>query len=742
MEYVGKKHALSSSQPSEALLTPIHDSLFSFPPPKAPPAQKREYLIAFFILAIVILAAYSNSFQAGFAQDNRGIILEDARLRTANSENLQKIFQENYWWPKAESGLYRPVTTLTYLFNYSILGEEDKSAGYHWINLVLHLCNAFLVYLLAKPLFGDRRPALATAALWALHPICTESVTNIVGRADELAALGVLATILLYIRSSRVHGWRRAVWLIAMAAIVTMAVFSKENAVIVAALLPLYDLSFRTARRQANLLRDAFDHMAMYCFRGYVVLIPPLLLFIHQRISMFHKGRPVLMPFVDNPILGADFVAARLTAFKIFGRSLWLLLWPQQLSCDYSFNQIPLVDWRTPRFEDWQALAGLASMVALLVIAIACWRRNRPAFFWIGFASLTILPTSNLLVPIGSIMAERFLYLPAIGFAACLVMAISAAGRRLHPSSRWIVLAIVAIAMGWGIRTFQRNRDWANDETLWTQALTTSPNSFRVHNSLAEIWFEREGSSQRVIREAERAVAILNQLPDRLNAANPYADLGQYYLSKGDSIAPRGSGVVVLPGAEALQWYLKASAVLRHGVAVDREHNASVRRRMAIPEKNSVALPTFGLARLHSFLGLTYLRLDAPEDAVGEYLYDRMITPGNPAAYRALAAAYLKAGKTQAAAVSLWGAFVVGGSGENVPYLLRFYDDKFPQSCATYFHDGQEFVNTSCPLVQGHLCGAYVDTETAYSEAGQTREANEDQNASRVLACQAAPRLP
>ena len=99
-------------------------------------------------LCLLTLLAYSNSFVAGFALDNRGLILEDARIREASSENLALIFQHTYWWPYGESGLYRPLTTLSYLFNYAMLGEATAPAGYHWFNFLLHAANVLLVYAL------------------------------------------------------------------------------------------------------------------------------------------------------------------------------------------------------------------------------------------------------------------------------------------------------------------------------------------------------------------------------------------------------------------------------------------------------------------------------------------------------------------------------------------------------------------------------------------------------------------
>ena len=97
-------------------------------------------------LCILTLLAYSNSFSAGFALDNRGLLLEDPRIREASPEHLQQIVQHTYWWPYGESGLYRPVTTLSYLFNYAVLGNRDRPAGYHAVNLLLHVINVLLAY--------------------------------------------------------------------------------------------------------------------------------------------------------------------------------------------------------------------------------------------------------------------------------------------------------------------------------------------------------------------------------------------------------------------------------------------------------------------------------------------------------------------------------------------------------------------------------------------------------------------
>ncbi|HEX4148698.1 MAG TPA: hypothetical protein VHY20_06915, partial [Pirellulales bacterium] len=210
-------------------------------PPKlaASPVRKkpRRHPAAAAALCALTLLVYANSFRAGFTLDNKGLIVEDPRLRAANAENVGQILDHSYWWPQGESGLYRPVTTLSYLFNYSVLGNGGQPEGYHWVNLLLQCGNVLLVYALALRLWAEFWPAVFTAALWAAHPVLTESVTNIAGRADLLAGMAVLGSLLLYLKSKESAGWRRWAWLAALMAMSAMGMFSKESAAVIPAVI-------------------------------------------------------------------------------------------------------------------------------------------------------------------------------------------------------------------------------------------------------------------------------------------------------------------------------------------------------------------------------------------------------------------------------------------------------------------------------------------------------------------------
>lgn len=424
-------------------------------------------MLALWILA---LAAYSNSFDAGLVFDNASIIGHDPRIQAATPEAVGLIFTSGYWYDNPTSGLYRPLTTLSYLWNYFAMGDGLNPAGYHRINLALHEINIALVYALGLVILGGSAPAFALAALWAVHPLLIESVTNIVGRADLLAAFGVLAGLLCYLRRASAMGWKRLAWLAALVGAQTIGLFSKESAAILPGVMVLYDVLWP----RVEFWRDRVI--------SYSVLLIPFGVFFYLR-SQLHTH--LVVPFSENPLAGAGFWTSRMTAIKVIGKFLWLLVWPARLSADYSFNAVPLFGWRLSNWEDAQALIALAACAGLVLLAIRFRRRNPPLAFFLGFFFIALAPTSNLLIPIGSIMAERFMYLPTLGLAGCVVIAMREIGHTTdltRPSLKWIAIGVVCLAFG--LRTYARNSDWRDATSLWTSAVEAYPESARPHNNL------------------------------------------------------------------------------------------------------------------------------------------------------------------------------------------------------------------------------------------------------------------
>lgn len=457
-------------------------------------------LALFGLLAI----AYSNSFLDGFVLDDTAIVAHDPRIRQATAPNVASILSGGYRYSNPTVGLYRPLTTLTYLLNYAVLGNGGNPAGYHSLNLGVHAVNVTLVYALGIAIFAEAAPAWALAAIWGLHPILTESITNIVGRADLLAAFGVLAGLHCYLLAISMEGRRRIAWIASVAAAQAIGIFSKESAIVLPGLMLAFDLTWldrSTWRRRAP---------------AYAALALPLGVFFYQR-SQMHLH--LVIPFADNPLVNAGFWQARFTAVEVLGKFLWLFLWPARLSADYSYNAIPLLGSTPP---DPAALLAIAAVLfaAVLFVTLAVRHRHtqKPALFFLAFFFLAALPTSNLLIFIGSIMAERFLYLPSIGLAGFAIAALYTLAQR-HARIACAALAIVCLAFI--ARTYARNVDWKDDLYLWTSATAVSPGSAKVHYNLGKVF---ETQPARLSDAIAQYRASLQIDPDEADAHNNLAN--------------------------------------------------------------------------------------------------------------------------------------------------------------------------------------------------------------------------
>lgn len=653
------------------------------------------------LLGVVLLLTYANSFHAGFTLDNKVKILQDPRIRGLNERNLRLIFSREYWWPSYQGGLYRPVTTLTYLFNYAVLGNAQNPTGYHWINLLLHWINASLVYLLALELLPGPWLAFFTAALFAAHPVNVESVTNIVGRADLLAGLCVLAGLLLYLESARRE--RQMLCLAGLSLAMLAGVFSKESAVALAGLMAAYDLTHRGKR--TNLA-------------AYLWLAPPLLILWGMRWLVFSRVGPADIDFVATP-LPDGFWAARLTALKVIGNDLWLLVWPRTLSCDYSYNQIPPFAWRDPK-----AVITLLLLAAIGALAVLSYRRNKAVCFLILFFGIALLPVSNLVVRIGSIMAERFLYLPSVAFCGCVVLVVARLfGRRRRAAA----CVLVAIAVAYGTRTFARNFDWNDEVSLWTQAAEASPESFKTHRSLAlalsQMIAPGQGSDSqdRAIQEVEKALRIVEPLPAERSSTEPYVTAGALYGMKGDGLARSGPGGVAAPTPESLAWYRRSSEVLTEALPIERAYTDRRRRAKLAYGIAPDQVIEDGHADLWQNLALVWIRLGDHQKAVEALLSLRRLAPAKPEVYWSLGELYADMGRNEEAVTAYLQYLMLQPNHRGAKEkLAAIYPKVDREGCG---------MDLQCPSMREHLRAAYNGLAQILTDAHRYDEAQVVQDA-------------
>jgi tetratricopeptide (TPR) repeat protein len=696
------------------------------------------------LLAVACGLAYWNSFRAELILDNIPIILQDTRLRTVDWRSVRDILARNYWWPSGDSNLYRPLTTLSYWLNYSVLGGGQSPAGYHAVNLLLHWLNAVLAFLLVRAVTGRAWAALVSAAVLASHPLTVESVTNVVGRADLLAGFSVLGGLLLYRGFLAATGRRRLPWIVALGVTYVAGVFSKESAVVLPALMLLHDMLFPASpglTRAATLRKSASRN-----WPAYLAVFPGLALLLSARWAMFHDAPPLVQFGGDNPIVNATFWTGVMTAVKAAGYYLELFIWPARLSCDYSYDAITLFGWTLASGQDPHAWLALAVLLGLAAAAVVAWRRQPPIAFFLGLAAIAFLPTSNLLFPIGTIMAERLMYVPLAGLAPVAVLVITLAERRLaihRPNGNpgvWTIGGIViaaAVVGALAVRTATRNEDWTSSLRLWSSAARVVPDSFKVYKALALATFESDPSGERVdeaISLAERGVGIIEQaaLPLHQQPVGLYAEAGSYRLRKAQLLAGRGSA------GESQGELARAIALLQRAEMTDREVNRLARERLLAAGRRTEQIHDTGNAFVYRTLATAYLGAGEPLRSVAAAEYLQRISPlhFDPHYMRGVAeaaAAQFEEARAnprdaeahlERAAINLIAATILSPAHrESWSLLAKVYQYLAPTPPAVVFSGGVGRLNRENPVVIGHVQVACVQLLAQLRAAGLAEEA-------------------
>jgi tetratricopeptide (TPR) repeat protein len=652
------------------------------------------------LLCLITLIVYANTFGLGFALDPVSLIKGDPRVHAATLQNLGLIFQNDYWWPSSVDTLYRPLTTLSFLFNYSVLGNADNPGGYHVLNVLLHAINTLLVFALALRLFPTRKPAFLAACLWALHPIATEVVANVAGRADLLAVMWVLTALLLYIRIISASDGRTTA-IAALFAASLFGCFSKESAAVLPGLMLLWDITFGKGWRAGGTRRLA----------AYGAVAASIVLLLLARHWVFSAAPVPEMPWLDNPLRGAGFLASRWTAIRMAGQDLMLLVWPVSLSSDRGYAQIvPANAW------DPGAWLALAVIAGILVAVSRRYPKDKLMFWAAGVFGLTLLPVSNLVIPIGATMAERFLYLPSIAFAVAVAGLVD---RAKSPALAALICAMVLLAG----RSIARNRDWQDDFTLAQADVQASPRSARLQERRAATLFERDPvhNLDAAIHAGETAWEIMQPLPAGRILQQTPARLGAYYRMKGDATA----------APENLVWYEKSLGVLLRAREASQAIEAAYDQAQLAHHKPLAARVAYQPVYLD--LGITLSRLGRHSEAIAAYQYGREIDPRTPALYDRLADAYQAQGEAVRAAVTLIGkTLLLGANAETLGRLGSLYGSG---SCV--IERGSDWLrfNESCPQVQPDLCSAEADLEQLLVRARLPEPARQFAERARKQGC-------
>ena len=442
---------------------------------------------AVILLLFVSGAVFSNSLRNEFVYDDEFIIQENNAIR--NWDNAKNLFSGKYYALSRERS-YWPVVTLSYFLNYS-LGKSDTFI-YHATNILFHALNAVLIYLLLMLMLGDGSVSLLAALLFAVHPVHTESVTYICGRTDVMAAFFMLLSMYCYLKADK----KRALYAVSLVSY-GLGLFSKEMIITLPPVLILYDYCFLLPRKGRWKEKLPF-------YAGYFALSG---LYMLGRYTVYYRSAE----YARYP--GGSIYTAMLTMSKVFVHYMRLLLYPVKLCLDYMSVASSGVDAGV--------IFSALVIIAVFFLAVKSFRREKTISFSICFYLVTLAPVSNIILPVGVTMAERYLHIPSVGF--CVLMAWLS--RRYLKAAGTFLMVLVAIF--YSALTMARNRDWKDSFSIWQSTLSLVPSNPKVHNYMGMTYY-RKGMLDKAIESYKSSLAC-----DADNAFT-HNNLGVAYINRGE----------------------------------------------------------------------------------------------------------------------------------------------------------------------------------------------------------------
>lgn len=482
------------------------------------------------LLFIFSTLLYANTIGHGYALDDVAVITQNKFVQQGLA-GIPQILTTFYWqgfWD-LNAGLYRPLSLVMFAMEQALFPNSPFIN--HFINVLLFAGSTVLFFKTILKLFGKNYGTMAAVAslLFAAHPIHTEVVANIKSR-DELLALFTLLASCIYLLKYLEHNNKLHLAFAVLA--YALALLSKESSIAFLGLFVLIFFYKKTAVKQS-----------LVAFAPFVVAAG-LFFAIHQYVIA--NGPPrVGYTYRDNSILASvSFVERFATALYMQGKYLLLMFLPHPLSYDYSFNQIPLYN-----HASWQVLLSAVIIIGMIAVCIKGLLSRTVIGFGIAWYAITMFITSNLIIPIGATMAERFVFIPSLGLclaaAYLLVKYLAKASEKLSAPTAMLKQAallsgvLIAVVALYSFKTISRNADWKDSQTLFVADVTTAPNSYNVQYNYGTVYIEAAKQEQDAKRKQEllttatkafeRAIKIDSGVAAaHINLASAYYQLGNY----------------------------------------------------------------------------------------------------------------------------------------------------------------------------------------------------------------------
>jgi tetratricopeptide (TPR) repeat protein len=449
--------------------------------------RKRTVLL---FLMLTGLLAYLNSFSVPFHYDDFHFLKEQLIIK---SFPLYLDWITGHFAAVITS---RAFLLFTFYLNYMVGGLD--TFGYHLVNLSIHIAVAFTFYLLIARYVDNKDDdryhaiALLAALFFVVHPINTESVTYISSRSSELSTLLILGTMLLFFRATEkvfspiLYGLAFLCFFLGLA--------SKESAIVLPALLILFDYYF-VVRKDQNFLSRIKFHLPLWAIMAAGFL--------------YYAGSIAHPEMYDRP-----WPTHFLTEIKVFAEYLRLMIIPVGLTIDHSVTEATSFDLRV--------VLSMAVVAGLLLIAYLLRNKNRVLSFSILWFFINLTPF--LAMRMSDYMTERWVYAAGLGFCLALSKLFVDASQRYIRTG---IAAVIGISLCFGVLTIMRNEVYRDPITLWADAIKKAPEKSRPYTNLSASYLER-GNIDKAISIMELSI----KQGDR--AITTYLNLAMAYYMKDD----------------------------------------------------------------------------------------------------------------------------------------------------------------------------------------------------------------
>ncbi|KAL3281117.1 hypothetical protein HHI36_004339 [Cryptolaemus montrouzieri] len=442
-------------------------------------------------ISVAAFICYCNTLWGSFLFDDTEAIVKNKDVMPFTP--VHEIFQNDFWGTNislnSSHKSYRPLTVLSYRLNVIYSNNVLDSFQFHATNVILYglLClltvPVFELFLKKRKHEHIHEIAFMSSLLFTVHPVHSESVAAIVGRADILGSILFLVTLLLY------HGSliQKSVLLLSMSIIVAAAaVMCKENAIMVLCMCIAYDV-FQQKRRKRN-WNNVFN---LYFITRNLILVLSAVVILYYRLKIMNFEGPTFTS-IDNPAAFSDSRLIKVFTYNyIYFLNVLILLWPEWLCFDWSMGCIPLIE----SFFDvriifvvlfWMLISTSAYKLLKKVYETSHMFFSDGSIMGVCLMVLPFIPASNLVFTVGFVIAERTLLLPSAGFCFLIVIGFCKLERVMdnqEVSRKFFYVLCVIFAA----RTIVRNMDWLKEERLFSSALEVCPLNAKVHYNIAKV---------------------------------------------------------------------------------------------------------------------------------------------------------------------------------------------------------------------------------------------------------------